>query len=229
VSRPSTSTNPGDTVLWNFLGTPAGWIPWIEFRKVGNNSFVGPLDGLSQTEGGIGGVCRSTGWTGITPIPFEYRAMIQKGFAAGWDTEGSLVWSAPASLNVLPAAVGQEIVWEVTKGDDGTLIVELPLMQTLRPGDIIAWQFPTDLEDGWRPRIKFPRYEGSGTVLNQQLGPFSALTTLPGKIRGTGNSGVNGLYFFEVALVSVTTGEIGWLSSGDPVVDNRGGVVAPPD
>ena len=60
-------------------------------------------------------------------------------------------------------------------------------------------------------------------ALNEQLGPFGALTVLPGRLRGTGNSGVDGLYFFEVALVSVSTGQIGWLSSGDPVIDNRGG------
>lgn len=227
VLLPEIYLNPGDTVVWSFQGIPQGWTPWIEFRRAGDNAFVGPLTGLTQTEGGIWGACRSTGWTGTAPIPFEYRAMMQRGFAAGWDTEGSLVWSAPAGLNVMPAAVGQEIIWPIDEGDNGTLIVQDPLMHTLGPGDIIVWQFPTDLEDGWRPRIKFNRYEGIGTLPNQQLGPFSALTILPGKIRGTGNNGIAGLYFFEVALVSVTTGEIGWLSSGDPVVDNRGTVVTP--
>lgn len=229
VSIPQLYLNPGDTVVWSFLDIPEGWTPWIEFRRAGDNAFVGPLSGLTQTAGGIWGVCRASGWTGTAPIPFEYRAMIQKGFAAGWDTEGSLVWSTPVRLDVLPAAVGQELAYEVTTGENDALIVQ-PLLLTQGPGDVIVWQFPTDLTggaDAWRPRIKFHRYEGSGTVSNQQLGPFSALTVLPGKIRGTGNNGVAGLYFFEVALVSVTTGEIGWLSSGDPVVDNRGGVSTP--
>jgi hypothetical protein len=229
VSRPRVFLNPGDTVVWSFLGIPEGWTPWIELRRSGDNAFIGPLTGLTQTAGGVWGVCRTTGWTGTAPIPFEYRAMIQKGFAAGWDTEGSLMWSAPVNLDVLPAPVGQELTYEVTKGENGSLIVE-PLLRTLNPGDVIVWHFPADLEGGveaWRPRIKFHRYEGTGTVPNQQLGPFAALTVLPGRLRGTGNSGVDGLYFFEVALVSVSTGEIGWMSSGDPVVDNRGGVVGP--
>ncbi len=231
VSRPSVSLNPGDTVVWNFLGIPEGWTPWVDFRRAGSDSFIGPLSGLSQTAGGIWGACRTSGWTGTDPVQFEYRATIQKGFVAGWDTEGSLLWSAPASLRVLPATVGAERIFEVTL--TGTTLDVQPPGQPLDPGDVIVWQFQIQLPDGtdpgdWRPRIKFHRYEGTGTVPNQQLGPFSALTILPGEIRGTGNNGVDGVYFFEVALVSVATGEIGWLSSGDPVVDNRGGVGNPP-
>jgi hypothetical protein len=231
VSLPRVFLNPGDTVVWSFLGIPAGWTPWIEFRQSENNAFVGPLGGLTQTPGGIWGVCRPAGWEGTDPIPFEYRAMIQRGFAAGWETEGSLAWSAPVHLYVQPGAVGRELTWEVTFDAMAEKLLVEPMMQTLGPGDIIAWQFPSDLPGGeaaWRPRIKFHRYEGSGTALiNQQLGPFGALSVLPGRLRGTGNSGVNGFYFFEVALVSLSTGQIGWMSSGDPVVDNRGTVVGP--
>lgn len=231
VLSPQVYLNPGDTIVWSFLGIPQGWTPWIELRRTGNSDFAGPLAGLTQTQGGIWGVCLPTGWSGTDPIPFGYRAMIQKGFAAGWDTEGSLVWSAPATLNVLPAAIGTERTFEVVAGTGSRLEIQ-PLGQVLEPGDIILWQFPSTLPDGtdisqYRPRIKFYRYEGDGTVPNQQLGPFSALTIMEGKIRGTGNNGVDGVYFFEVALVSVSTGEIGWLSSGDPVVDNRGTVVGP--
>jgi PBP1b-binding outer membrane lipoprotein LpoB len=43
-----------------------------------------------------------------------------------------------------------------------------------------------------------------------------------------GNSRVNGEYSFQVSVVKVGTGEILWMSSGDPVIDNRGGVVDPP-
>lgn len=233
VSLPEISLNPGDTVVWSFLGIPTGWTPWIEFRQEGDNAFVGPLTGLTQTPGGIWGVCRSTGWTGTAPISFEYRAMIQRGFADGWDSQGSIVWSAPADLDVQPSAMGRELFYNVRLDTESQqqLVVE-PLLQTLEAGDVIAWHFPSDLPGGveaWRPRIKFKRYEGSGTLLNQQLGPFSALTVLPGSLRGTGNSGVDGLYYFEVALVSVATGQIGWLTSGDPVIDNRGGVSTPDD
>lgn len=230
VLRSRMSLNPGDTVVWNFLGIPTGWTPWIEFRKVGNNSFVGPLNGLTQAAGGIWGVCRSSGWTGTEPISFEYRAVMQTGFAAGWDTEGSMVWSAPAYLVIQPTAIGNELAFEVNQTD--TSLDVQPPHQILEPGDTIVWQFPSGLPggvDAWRPRIKFPLYEGEGTIPNEQLGPFTALAVLPGQIRGMGNNGVAGLYHFEVALVSVATGEIGWMSSGDPVVDNRGGVTTPDD
>lgn len=232
VSLPKISLNPGDTVVWSFLGIPAGWTPWIEFRQAEDNAFVGPLTGLTQTPGGIWGVCRSTGWPGTAPVPFDYRAMIQRGFADGWDTQGSIAWSAPARLDVLPSAIGQELFYNVTRDTGPEQLVVEPLQQTLGPSDVIVWHFPNDLPDGveaWRPRIKLKRYEGTGTVVNEQLGPFAALTVLPGKLRGTGNSGVDGLYFFEVALVSVATGQIGWMSSGDPVIDNRGGVSTPDD
>jgi len=233
VSLPRVPLNPGDTVAWSFLGIPAGWTPWIEFRRAGDNAFVGPLTGLTQSPGGIWGVCRTAGWEGTDPISFEYRAMMQRGFAAGWDTEGSLVWSAPVYLDVLPSPIGQELRYDVFRDPltQNQLTVE-PQKHVLNPGDVIEWHFPTDLDGGveaWRPRIKFIDYEGEGTLTNQQLGPFAALTVLPGKLRGTGNNRVDGLYHFEVALVSVSTGEIGWMSSGDPVIDNRGGVVGPGD
>jgi len=231
VSPRDMSLNPGDTVVWNFIGAPAGWTPWIEFRRVGNDAFVGPLTGLTQAEGGIWGVCRSSGWTGTEPIPYEYRAVVQTGFAAGWDTEGSMVWSATAHLEVQPTAVGSELAFEVQLGTGTSLDVQ-PQHQVLEPGDTIVWQFPSNVPNGaeaWRPRLKFLLHEGeegeSAVPTNQQLGPFAALTILPGQIRGMGNNRVNGLYHFEVALVSVATGEIGWMSSGDPVVDNRGGVI----
>jgi hypothetical protein len=230
VSPSRVSLNPGDTVVWSFLGIPTGWSPWIEFRQAGSNAFVGPLEGLTQAPGGIWGVCRLAGWEGTDPIPFEYRAMIQRGFAAGWETEGSLVWSAPVHLDVQPSVVGRKLTWEVTFDAMAEKLLVQPLRQTLGRGDTIVWSFPSDLPGGeaaWRPRIKFHSYEGSGTLLNQQLGPFGALSVLPGRLRGTGNNGVDGLYHFEVALVSVATSQIGWVSSGDPVVDNRGGVIIP--
>jgi len=234
VLRPRVTLNPGDTVVWSFLGIPEGWTPWIEFRHAANEAFIGPLEALTQTPGGIWGVCRAdASWQGSAEIPFEYRAMIQKGFAAGWDGEGSIAWSAPATLAALPEGRGQQLAYEVALGTaEPSNLVVTPLLQTLAPGDTVVWSFPADLPGGveaWRPRIKFHRYEGSGTVTNQHLGPFSSLAVVPGRIRGTGNSGVEGLYFFEVALVSVATGQIGWLSSGDPVVDNRGGVIGPPE
>jgi hypothetical protein len=226
VSLSHVEINPGDTVVWSFLGIPAGWTPWIEFRHAGDNAFIGPLTGLTQTPGGIWGVCRSDGWEGTEPIPFGYRAMIQKGFADGWETAGSIVWSDPATLDVRPSPIGQEIAYDVSPGAEPNQLDVNPPMRIQNKGDILVWNF--DLTDGpelWRPRIKFIGYEGEGTVPNEQLGPFAALTILPGKIRGSGNNGVNGKYHFEVALVSVTTGQIGWQSSGDPVIDNRGGVI----
>jgi hypothetical protein len=231
VQRPQVSVKPGDTIVWSFIGIPEGWSPWIELRHSDNPEFAGPLLKLTQSAGGVWGTCRED-WEETSPAAFEYRALIQRGFTSGWQGGGSILWSSPARLTVLPNGFGQEVVYTVTLAErDGKrqLLVE-PLVRTLRPGDVAVWRFPDDLssgEDAWRPRIDFFRYEGTGSVSNRYLGPFAALTVEPGLIRGTGNNGVDGLYFFEVALVSVGTGQIGWMSSGDPVVDNRGTVTTP--
>lgn len=229
IARPRVSIKPGDMVVWSFTGLPEGWSPWIELRHGENGAFSGPLTGLTQSAGGVWGVCREE-WTETTSVPFDYRASIQSGFGSGWSGAGSVLWSAPAVLDVLPGGIGEELVYTITlgTGDKPSLVVE-PIGQVLNPGDTMVWQFPEvpDGDGSWRPRIDFYRYEGEGSVPNRYLGPFAALAIEPGRIRGTGNNDVPGVYFFEVALVQVGTGLVGWVSSGDPVVDNRGGVSTP--
>lgn len=237
VARTTVTVHPGDTVVWSFLGLPEGWTPWIQFRQTMEDvTFVGPLSGLTQSAAGVWGLCTAgSGGTASEPTVYEYRASIQRGVGGGWGDAGTMLWSAAAQLQVVPQAQGEEIVSTVTvmQGAEGTatLVIE-PRLQTLTASDTFLLMFPTDLPGGagaWRPRLDFHRYEGGGEVPNRLLGPFQALTIEPGRIRGTGNNDVQGLYFFEVALVNIATGQVGWVSSDDPVVDNRGGVVAPPD
>lgn len=233
VARTDVTLHPGDTVVWSFLGIPEGWTPWIQFRQATEGvPFVGPLSGLTQSAAGVWGTAALKG-TDSEPTSYEYRASIQRGVGGGWGDAGTMLWSAAAQLRVLPQAQGEEIVSTVILGAEGTAtLVVTPRLQTLTARDAFLLEFPTDLPGGsgaWRPRLDFHRYEGGGEVPNRLLGPFQALTIEPGRIRGTGNNDVQGLYFFEVALVNIATGQVGWVSSDDPVVDNRGGVVAPPD
>lgn len=235
VTRTDVTIHPGDTVVWSFFGIPEGWTPWIQFRQATTDAtFFGPLSGLTQSAAGVWGLCTAeSGGTASEPTVYEYRASIQRGVGGGWSDAGTMLWSAAAQLRVVPQAQGEEIVSTVILGAESTatLVIE-PRLQTLTASDTFLLMFPTDLPGGpgaWRPRLDFHRYEGSGEVPNRLLGPFQALSIEPGRIRGTGNNGVEGLYFFEVALVNIATGQVEWVSSEDPVVDNRGGVVAPPD
>lgn len=233
VARTDVTIHPGDTVVWSFIGLPEGWTPWIQFRQTTVDApFVGPLSGLTQSATGVWGVCTaSSAGPASETTTYEYRASIQRGVGGGWGDPGTMLWSGAAQLRVFPDALGQEIVSTVVLGAEGTAtLVITPRLQTLTARDAFILEFPTDLPGGsgaWRPRLDFHRYEGRGEVPNRLLGPFQALTIEPGRIRGTGNNDVEGLYFFEVALVNIATGQVGWVSSDDPVVDNRGGVSTP--
>jgi hypothetical protein len=231
VTRADVVIHPGDTVVWSFIGLPEGWTPWIQFRQATvDMPFVGPLAGITQSAAGVWGICTEAPGEATS---YEYRASIQRGVGGGWGDAGSMLWSAAVQLRVFPDVLGQEIVSTVVLGAEGTAtLVITPRLQTLTASDAFILEFPKDLPGGtgaWRPRLDFHRYEGGGEVPNRLLGPFQALTIEPGRIRGTGNNDVQGLYFFEVALVNIATGQVDWVSSDDPVVDNRGGVVAPPD
>jgi hypothetical protein len=230
VARPAVTVYPGDTVVWSFSGIPEGWTPWIQFRQTTEVApFAGPLSGISQSAAGVWGLCTAAAEGAATS--YEYRASIQQGVGGGWGTPGSMLWSGAAQLRVPSETLGEEIVSNVILGASGTATLEIsPRLQTLTAGDTFVLEFPADLPGGagaWRPRLDFHRYEGAGEVPNRLLGPFQALTIEPGRIRGTGNNDVPGLYFFQVALVNVATGQVDWVSSDDPVVDNRGGVIGP--
>jgi hypothetical protein len=228
ITRPSLTIRPGDRVIWSFSGIPEGWSPWIQIRRdTPGLSFLGPFVALSQSAGGVWGECRPDQET----AQFSYRALIQKGVGQSWDSETSMQSSRAAQIQVAPAGTGNHHVFDVTVSADGAasqLAVTPPLV-TLLPGDTVEWKFEgIPGEPGsWRPRIDFLRYSGSGTVPNLLLGPFNSLTYGTDGARGMGNNEVGGTYHFEVTLVSASSGEVLWFSSGDPAVDNRGTVGDP--
>ena len=228
ISCPVVTVRPGDRVIWSFSGIPAGWSPWIQVRRdTAGASFLGPFHSLSQSAGGVWGVC------GVDQAPgrFSYRALIQTGVGTGWDTESSALFSRSADIQVAPPSTGTRWSFDVTVADDGAssqLLVN-PQLVTLNPGDTLEWSFAgIPGEPGsWRPRIDFVRYDGEGAVPNLLLGPFNSLSYEADKVRGTGNNGVAGTYYFAVSLVSATSGEVLWFSSDDPAVDSRGEVGDP--
>lgn len=236
ILHPSLSLSPGDRVIWVFQGMPSGWSPWIQFKAdpaTGPRSFLGPFEALTQIEGGFWGTAVAT----VTPGSSTYRACIQKGVGIDWQTTTALLCSAQATLEIVQERVPEPAVFfvastaqEVAAGV-GELAVTPPL-HTMEAGQGILWDFQDAISslgdpEHWRPRINFGLYEGDGSVPNQLLGPFTCLTYEAGKVTGLGNSGVAGKYHFEVSLISVSTGEVAWLSSGDPVIDNRGTVIDP--
>jgi hypothetical protein len=48
-----------------------------------------------------------------------------------------------------------------------------------------------------------------------------------GRVTGLGNSGVTGHYHFAVSVISVSSGEVRWVNSSDPVIDNQGPIWDP--
>lgn len=229
ISCPRVTVRPGDRVIWSFSGIPQGWSPWIQIRREGEGaSFLGPFHSLSQSAGGVWGACRAD----QAPGTVSYRAAIQKGVGLGWDTESSVLFSRSAEIEIAPPSTGTRRGFEVrvdTLGDGHKLRVT-PDLVILEPGDTLEWSFhgiPGE-PGSWRPRVDFIRYAGSaGSVPNLLLGPLNSLTYEADRVRGTGNNGVDGTYYFEVTLVSAVSGEVLWFSSGDPAVDNRGTVGDP--
>lgn len=229
VLRDPVTVRAGDTLVWTFFGAPAGYVPWIQFRPAPDvGGPFGPMASLHQTEAAVWGTCG----TELTPATFSYRAVLQKGHVRAWENDGSSIWSRMSTVAILPAAAGEEKAFTIspdtTDGAQKQLLVS-PQILELKGADTVVWNFENlpPGTPGWLPRVTFFRYEGQGQVPHTQLGPFTSLITDSQSVRGTGNTDVQGLYFFEVALVSLATGEATWVNSEDPVVDNRGTVTTP--
>lgn len=226
VVRDPVTVRAGDTLVWSFFGAPTGYVPWIQFRPAPDaGGPFGPMGSLHQTEAAVWGTCGSE----LTPASFSYRAVLQKGHLRAWENDGSSIWSRMSTVTILPSAAGQEKTFTIkldSSEGEQKLLVE-PQILELRGADTVSWDFETLPPGGWLPRVTFFRYEGQGQVKQPQLGPFTSLIIENQRVRGTGNTDVQGLYFFEVALVSLATGEAAWVNSKDPVVDNRGTVTTP--
>lgn len=228
ISCPLVTVRPGDRVIWSFSGIPAGWSPWIQIRRDSPGaSFLGPFHSLSQSAGGVWGICAA----GQAPGRFSYRALIQNGVGMGWETESSALFSRSAEIQVAPPSAGTRWHFDVTVAEGGasSRLLVTPQLVTLTPGDTLEWSFSgIPGEPGsWRPRVDFVRYDGGGEVPNLLFGPFNSLSYEADRVRGTGNNGIPGSYYFAVSLVSATSGEVLWFSSDDPVVDSRGEVGDP--
>jgi hypothetical protein len=220
------SLRPGDRAIWAFEGVPADWTPWIQFKPGDpRDGFLGPFASLAQIEGGISGHCRAD-LTGL-PVTYTYRICIQKGLGLDWEASTAAICSQQGTLLLQeeePAAIR---TFTVRGEGEGKLVVSPPGVP-LQSGEIVEWIFdvPGDLSQ-WRPRINFSRYTGTGTVPNPLLGPFTCLLYEAGKVTGLGNSGVSGTYFFEVSLISLATGQVEWIGSDDPAIDNMGPIWDP--
>ena len=217
------AAKPGDLVVWSFHGIPDGWSPWIQFMpspgQGSDANFLGPFNDLSQSATAVWGICNAV--TAVTE--FSYRAMVQKGIGLGSDSCYATLSSALVTLSVLPATTGKKQTFQVTLPDPSGLLQVEPPGVFIHPGDIVEWDFSQIPNAAvWRPRISFDRYDGTGTVTNLMLGPFTSLVSEATRVTGMGNNGISGNYSFQVAAVQVDSGQILWISSDDPVIDNRG-------
>jgi len=229
IQHPDLRVRPGDRVIWDFIGIPAGWAPWIQFKPDdGPRAFLGPFSSLSQVENGVW----ATVATDIAQGSFIYRASIQKGLGLDWQTGTSILSSRQATVTVHSEPILEPARFRVSplEGEVDKLKVE-PLTQSLKSGQSVIWTFEgfsdPSLWEQWRPRVDFGRYEGEGVVELRPLGPFTCLQFKEAEVTGLGNTGVIGDFHFEVSLISITSGEIRWVNSGDPAIDNQGPIWDP--
>jgi hypothetical protein len=220
LNLPAVAIKPGDGVVWQFFGIPDQWNPWIELSP--GTHFLGPFVELTQSGAAVWGTCKEDPGTG----PFVYRATVQKGQGTAWDTGAAAIHSAAGTL-VLDSGGATSHQFTVTQGD-GVLDIT-PSGVIIEAGDTVEWVFQDIQEDRetWRPTVEFHHYDGKGAVSDLYLGPFTSLTTGTDRVRGMGNNHVAGSYYFQVSVVRLSDGAILWISSKDPVIDNRGIVIDP--
>jgi hypothetical protein len=212
---------PGDGVIWQFFDLPDAWSPWIEFSP--GTPFLGPFAELTQSGAAVWGTCQEDPGAG----PFLYRATIQKGQGTAWETGTAAIHSGAGTLVLGPADAGTTHHFTVTQGDG--LLDITPTGVIIATGDTVEWLFQDIKEDQeiWRPLVEFHHYDGKAEVPDLYLGPFTSLTTGTDRVRGMGNNHVAGSYYFQVSVVRVSDGMVLWMSSRDPVIDNRGIVLDP--
>ena len=116
--------------------------------------------------------------------------------------------------------------FHVRSEGEGKLAVE-PLGVPLRTGETVEWIFdvpgdPELLASAHQLRPLYGDRRGAEPTPRPHL---PALRT--GQSDGLGNSGVPETYFFEVSLISLATGQVEWIGSGDPAIDNMGPIWDP--
>ncbi|HET9210789.1 MAG TPA: hypothetical protein VFR03_10355 [Thermoanaerobaculia bacterium] len=228
LQQTSVGVKLGDTIVWQFFGMPDGWSPWIEFRpQESGTKFLGPFTDLTQTAAALWGEVRTD--SALVGQTIVYRVFVQKGIGVGWDQGEAVISSAAGTLAINAEDHGTTQSFTVTPSQTAPALQISPIGVIIQPGDTVEWDFqgiPAE-PDTWRPVVSFTRYDGKGEVPNDYLGPFAALTTGTDRVRGMGNNRVPGTYYFKVSVVRLSDGEILWISSGDPAIDNRGGVGDP--
>lgn len=230
ITEPKAVIRPGDRVVWECFGLPEGWSPWIEFRpQESGTPFLGPFADLTQSAVAVWGLSRKE--PGVEGRQFSYRVAIQKGIGMGWASGAAVIHSQAGVLSVAPMESGTLHQFTVTPeaGAPAPALQVSPIGVIIQAGDTVEWVFegiPAD-PNTWRPQIQFSRYDGSGSVPNLYLGPFTSLTTGRDLVRGTGNNWISGTYYFDVGIVQVSNGELLYVGSGDPAIDNRGSSADP--
>ncbi|HSS75468.1 MAG TPA: hypothetical protein VLV54_01870, partial [Thermoanaerobaculia bacterium] len=109
----NTILKPGDRVVWELFGLPAGWSPWIEFRsEAAGGSFLGPFAGLTQTSASLWGTCREE--PDLEGTSFSYRISVQKGIGLGWENGMTMVNSSAGTLEIRSGDLGRVHLFTVT-------------------------------------------------------------------------------------------------------------------
>jgi plastocyanin len=219
---------PGDVVIWQFVQLPAGWAPWIRFDPASTPSpYSGPLTSLSQNASSIWGMVSPAVAADPAQV-FIYRPVVHCHLGTSSEDGFATIYGANASVTVQTAsqaALATNTLIQVSPGMGRELRVS-PELVTIRHGETVTWEFAPEIlgsEQGClQPRVQFLQYHGDGDPGQLEIGPFTTLTYVDNLITGSGSAQIPGVYSYQVMTLREVTGEIVWMSSSDPVIDDRG-------
>lgn len=215
---------PGDSILWQFSGLRRPWSPVVALSPTGEGNFLGPFTGFTNLPSGVLAPVAGDAADGA----YAYRAQLQlfRG-----EAEARAFLMGPTSTVVVNRNLtGENHVIDVGLGIDPETGQEILTLSRdvigFSRGDSVVWRFSEEIFAGSSgldplPRVTFVGYQGDGSIENLRTGPFNCLTYGPRQVTGTSPNGVPGTYHYRVAMVEAVGGEIRWLSSGDPAVDER--------
>lgn len=235
---------PGDRVVWRFLGAPAADLPSATFvePESGRSSAFGPFLSLHTGHGCL----VSEGFNGTRAGACEAWPVLLR-----WDAE-RLEVEALRSLRPLPleaarsAGAAVETVRQVRltlARRDGAYVVHVsPAEVAIGLGDVVEWQlfFADSDTAALPPFLSFFAVDGGRAGRQTSLGPFEdlqiesqgSLSALRYRILGSGNNGQPGRHAYAIGLLDPLRGEtaVARLQPvgpdgrpiDDPVIDNSG-------
>ncbi len=214
----------GTNVLWKINNLPEHWSTIMEFyeKGVGVHNFRGPFEEILVTDQGLLGINSQP-----SSEPWTFRILVQKGLASFGI--GQAVAMIGASQELTVRGEGKTIDINVLLKQEGGVEVLTVDREHVRidPGERILWDFTEVVEKfpNYQPFISYgskPITQGQRSVPNFSFGPFVGFKHSEGRVLAYGNTGIEGVYRYDVFALDLDSSTVRLFSSGDPQTDNEG-------